>query len=142
MLARLAANSGLYVFSLQPGGAAAELSTLPPDLRVYPLACRDSSVLDIAAAILELDLVVTADNVLAHLAGTLGAPVWTLLPHAAGWRWMEARADTPWYPTMRLLRQTAPGDWQSVMDRIEAALRYPDDLAGQETVQPLIPVRG
>ena len=125
-LAGLAAIDGLYIFSLEPGGAAAELSALPANLRVYPLAGDDSSVLDMAAAILGLDLVVTADNALAHLAGTLGAPVWTLLPRAADWRWMDDRTDSPWYPTMRLVRQNTPGDWQSVLDWIARALHWPD----------------
>ena len=128
ILARLAALDGLYLFSLQPGGAAAELSSLPEDLRIYPLAGDNSTVLDMAAAILELDLIITADNVLAHLAGTLGAPVWTLLPHAADWRWMQDRTASPWYPTMRLLRQSTPGDWEPVVDRIGLALHCPQVL--------------
>ena len=65
-----------------------------------------------------LDLVITVDTMVAHLAGALGKPVWTLLPARADWRWMLDREDSPWYPTMRLFRQTAPGDWRPVIARI------------------------
>jgi hypothetical protein len=58
----------------------------------------------------------------AHLAGALGVPVWTLLPYDADWRWLEARSDSPWYPTMRLFRQKTPGDWSSVIDDVRSAL--------------------
>jgi hypothetical protein len=56
-----------------------------------------------------------------HLAGALGVPVWTLLPYDADWRWLEARSDSPWYPTMRLFRQKTPGDWSSVIDDVRSA---------------------
>ena len=71
----------------------------------------------------ELDLLITVDTCSAHLAGALGIPVWTLLRKSADWRWMEARSDTPWYPTMRLFRQRRLGDWPTVMDDATAALR-------------------
>jgi hypothetical protein len=67
--------------------------------------------------------VITVDSMPAHLAGALGVPVWTLLIHAADWRWMEGREDSPWYPTMRLFRQPAPGDWASVLRRVASELR-------------------
>jgi ADP-heptose:LPS heptosyltransferase len=67
---------------------------------------------------MNLDLVITVDTVTAHLAGALGRPVWTLLPHEADWRWMIDRDDSPWYPTMRLFRQSARGKWRPVIDRI------------------------
>lgn len=58
----------------------------------------------------------------AHLAGSLGVPVWTLLPAEADWRWMEGRSDSPWYPTMRLFRQERPGDWEPVIARVAMEL--------------------
>src|SRR3546814_3307399 len=61
--------------------------------------------------------------ILAHLAGALARPVWTLLPFAADWRWQTLRTDSPWYPTMRLFRQARPGDWTEVFQRVRAALR-------------------
>ena len=72
---------------------------------------------------MSLDLVISVDTALVHLAGALGRPVWTLLPHAPDWRWQTARTDSPWYPSMRLFRQAAPGDWQGVVGQVGAALR-------------------
>lgn len=76
-----------------------------------------------AAIIMQLDLVVTVDTSIAHLAGALGKQVWLLLPFAPDWRWMMNREDSPWYPTARLFRQTEPGDWDGVMQRVCGALR-------------------
>ena len=71
-----------------------------------------------AAFIENMDLTITADTAVAHLAGAMGKPVWTLLPYAADWRWLLDREDSPWYPTMRLFRQPALGDWESVIARV------------------------
>ncbi|MGQ9370390.1 tetratricopeptide repeat protein [Azospirillum sp. ST 5-10] len=76
----------------------------------------------LAAVIAGLDLVVSVDNVTVHLAGALGTPTWALLPHAADWRWFRDRADSPWYPSLRLFRQPAPGDWETPLRRVGAAL--------------------
>lgn len=73
---------------------------------------------DTAAAIIELDLVIAVDTAVAHLAGALGKPVWVLLPAVADWRWLLEREDTPWYPTMRLFRQSSLGDWPTVITRV------------------------
>ena len=75
-----------------------------------------------ADALLEVDLVITVDTAMAHLAGALGRPVWTLLAFAPDWRWMLGRVDTPWYPTMRLFRQSSPGDWAGVFRDVRTAL--------------------
>jgi FkbM family methyltransferase len=77
---------------------------------------------DTAAVMKHLDLVVTCDSAVAHLAGALGVPVWTALPTAADWRWFQDRHDSPWYPTMRLFRQQEMGDWRDLFERIAAAL--------------------
>ncbi len=79
-------------------------------------------VLEAARVMRALDLVISVDSMPAHLAGALGVPVWTLLPHAADWRWMDAREDSPWYPTMRLFRQPAPGAWEPLIVRVASAL--------------------
>jgi len=77
---------------------------------------------DTAALVAELDLVITVDTAVAHLAGALGRPVWTLLPFVPDWRWGLDREDTPWYPSMRLFRQPTPGDWESVIRRVAKEL--------------------
>jgi hypothetical protein len=77
---------------------------------------------DTAALVDALDLVISVDTGVAHLAGALARPVWILLPHAPDWRWMLERADSPWYPTARLYRQPAPGRWDPVLAAVRADL--------------------
>ena len=72
--------------------------------------------------IAELDLVVTVDTAIAHLAGALGKPAWVALSYPGDWRWMQGRDDSPWYPSARLFRQQRPGDWDGVFERIRQAL--------------------
>jgi hypothetical protein len=110
-------------FSLQQGPAAHD-----PLLERLPVASLSSQTREIeaaAAAMLQLDRVITVDGMPAHLAGSLGRPTWTLLKHDADWRWMEARSDSPWYPGMRLFRQARPGDWDSVVRAAARALSAP-----------------
>jgi ADP-heptose:LPS heptosyltransferase len=77
---------------------------------------------DTAGLIGNLDLVISVDTAVVHLAGAMGKRVWTLLPYAPDWRWLLGREDSPWYPTMRLFRQPAPGDWQAVIAQVAASL--------------------
>ena len=79
--------------------------------------------MDTAAVMMLLDLVVTSDTAIAHLAGALGRPVWVVLPFAADWRWLVGRDDSPWYPTMRLFRQTRPRRWEDVFRRMAEVLQ-------------------
>src|SRR5205823_2937597 len=79
--------------------------------------------MDTAAMMMNLDLVITSDTAVAHLAGALGMPVWVALPFVPDWRWLLDRADSPWYPTMRLFRQKRAGDWAEVFAEIESALK-------------------
>jgi len=77
---------------------------------------------DTAALVANLDLVISVDTSVAHLAGAMGKPVWILLPFIAEWRWMTDRRDSPWYPTARLFRQSTPNDWSGVMQKVRRAL--------------------
>ncbi|MBV8767580.1 MAG: hypothetical protein JO094_01670, partial [Hyphomicrobiales bacterium] len=78
--------------------------------------------LDTMAIIDALDVVVTVDTAIAHLAGAMGKAVWILLPFAPDWRWLLARSDSPWYPSARLFRQGSPGDWKGVMEHVAGAV--------------------
>lgn len=113
-------------FSLQFGPAAAEARRPPMNMRLVDLTAELHDFADTAALIMNLDLVVTVDTATAHLAGALGQPVWNLLDAGADWRWLHGRSDSPWYPTMRLFRQSTSGDWSGVFSQVAAELeRYP-----------------
>lgn len=109
-------------FSLQKGAAHQELASVPPGFAIVDLADHLLDFAHTAAAIVNLDLVVSVDTSVAHLTGALGRPVWLLLPFAPDWRWLLRRGDSPWYPTMRLFRQPRRGDWPDVVEQIESAL--------------------
>jgi tetratricopeptide (TPR) repeat protein len=102
------------------------------------LGDRQSDLADAAAMIDMLDLVITIDTSIAHLAGAMGKPVWVLLPFAADWRWLRQRDDSPWYPTARLFRQGALGDWAGVVTQVENALRR---FAARVSVRPNVASR-
>lgn len=108
---------GVRLFSLQKGPGAAEVQRLTATDTVCLLP-DDADFATTAAIMASLDLVVCVDTAVAHLAGAMGRPVWVLLSHGADWRWMVGRSDSPWYPTMRLFRQRAPGDWQAVIEDV------------------------
>jgi ADP-heptose:LPS heptosyltransferase len=119
-LAHFAAVSAIHnlaIHCLQHGPARSELHEAHLPI-VNPDPPATGEVLETAALIMNLDLVITVDTLVAHLAGTLGKPVWVLLLHAADWRWMIERDDSPWYPAMRLFRQAVPGDWTIPIHRV------------------------
>ena len=129
-LAPLASLPGVRLISLQKTHGLDQLAALPAGMQVETLgeAFDDGpdAFVDTAAAMAGLDLVVTADTSIAHLAGALGRRVWVALKQAPDWRWGLDRADSPWYPTMRLYRQRARGDWTGVFEAIAAdAARLP-----------------
>ncbi len=121
--APLAGLAGVEFYSLQYGRAACQAASPPEGLRLVDISGIAGEFRDAAAAVDNLDLVITVDTAMAHLAGALGRPVWTLLGYVPDWRWMLDREDSPWYPTMRLFRQRWPGGWREVMERVREALR-------------------
>jgi Flp pilus assembly protein TadD len=122
LFAPLGKVQGVSWYSLQKGAAAEQAKHPPAGLNLVDWTSELADFADTAALIANLDLVVTSDTAVAHLAGALGKPVWTLLSFVPDWRWMLDRADSPWYPTMRLFRQPKPGDWRSTIDQVIYAL--------------------
>jgi hypothetical protein len=123
----LAALPDVQLFSLQKGPEAYQIAQVAFRDRIIVLntdPAPDADLfLDTAAVMTYLDLIVTCDTSVAHLAGALARPVFTALPMIADWRWLLGRDDSPWYPTMRLFRQKKPGDWTDVIERIAAEVR-------------------
>jgi hypothetical protein len=109
--------------SLQIAGSHVKPLVPPPGCAFADPTPQLRNLDDTAEVVASLDLVITIDALAAHLAGAMGKPVWTLLIYAADWRWLRDRADSPWYPTMRLFRQRARGDWESVGSEVERELR-------------------
>ncbi|MHB1560332.1 MAG: tetratricopeptide repeat protein [Isosphaeraceae bacterium] len=126
-LAPIAARPGVRLYSLQKAHGRQQLAALAGRFLVDDLADSLGDLMDTAAVVSSLDLVIAADTSVAHLAGALGVPVWVALPFAADWRWIPRRDDNPWYPTMRLFRQRDWGDWDDVFARMAAALGEPSD---------------
>jgi Flp pilus assembly protein TadD len=125
--APLAQVPGVRVVSLQKGGGEEQLEALRSRLPILDFSAEldeaSGPFVDTVAILKSLDLVVTSDSALAHLAGAVGVPVWVALPSAPDWRWLLGRDDSPWYPTMRLFRQKTLGDWAGVFEDIVQALR-------------------
>jgi tetratricopeptide (TPR) repeat protein len=123
-----AANAAMNAtwISLQKGDAAEQLAALPHDsgidVCVLDGSSRERDLAETAALVAGLDLVITTDTCVAHLAGAMDKPVWILLPHLADWRWMQDAETTPWYPSARLFRQREAGDWPEVLERVVAAI--------------------
>ena len=107
-----------------PASGAARLRGLPAEVvSLHPEDSGARDFLDTAEIVAGVDLVVSVDTAAAHLAGAMGKPCWVLVPaHNTDWRWMTGRTDSPWYPSLRLFRQGAPGDWGPVLDAVEAGV--------------------
>jgi hypothetical protein len=129
-LAPLGSVEGVVFYSLQKGDFPRDPAS--PPMRMIDCAGKLNDFSDTAALIHNLDLVISVDTAVAHLAGAMGKPVWTFLPFAADFRWLLDRTDTPWYPTMTLLRQKEPGVWGEVVDETVARLK---ERVGQHPTQ-------
>jgi hypothetical protein len=112
---------GISWFSLQKGESAKQLAALEGN-GIIDLGPDLNSYADTAAALGGLDLLITVDTSVAHVAGAVGCPAWVLIPYAPDWRWLLDREDSPWYPTLRLFRQDATTRWHGVRERLQAAL--------------------
>lgn len=117
-----AASDKVVYYSLQKGPAAEQTKNPPEGINLLDYT-EDFNDFSVTAAFIEnLDLIITVDTAIAHLAGAIGKPVWTLIPFVPDWRWMLERQDSPWYPTMRLFRQPSPGDWKSAIEKLVVEL--------------------
>ncbi len=114
---------GVSFYSFQHGKRRGDLYEAPFAREVCDTWPITSDILDTAATLLHMNLLISVDTMAAHLAGALGLPVWTLLPYQADWRWMADTDASPWYPKMRLFRQCSPGDWSTPIASIAAELR-------------------
>jgi hypothetical protein len=123
-LSSLTEIPGTTFYSLQKGPAAKELLDMPIDMNLVDLSTHLNDFSDTAAAIANLDLLITVDTAVAHLAGALGKPVWILLTRNPDWRWLLDREDSPWYPAARLFRQRTAGDWSAAIDRVQQQLQH------------------
>lgn len=131
-LARLREIEGVRFHGLQKGPAAAQAAADPPPLPMTDFDPLLTDFAETAALVANLDLVISVDTAVAHLAAALGKPVWLLLPFVPDWRWLLDREDNPWYPTMRLFRQKAIGDWDEVVERVAEALGRRADVLSSE----------
>ena len=126
MFAPLAALPGVRLISLQKHHGTEQLAAMPPGMTVEELGeefdAGPDAFLDAAAVMEGLDLIITSDTSIAHLAGALGRPTWVVLKHVPEWRWLVNREDSPWYPTLRLFRQSRRGDWEGVFADVRRAL--------------------
>jgi tetratricopeptide (TPR) repeat protein len=123
-LAPLAEVRGVTFYSLQKGESQSQTGHPPPGLRLADLGPELHDFADTAAALCLMDLVITTDTSVAHLAGALGRPVWLMLQFVPDWRWFPRREDSAWYPSMRLMRQPSKGDWGSVIRRVADELSH------------------
>lgn len=128
---------GIDFFSFQKGPAVAEIAASGLSPLVKDLGQSFADFGDTAAALRDIDLLITVDTSMAHLAGSLGKLTWVMIPFAPDWRWMQHRGDSPWYPTMTLFRQSSPGDWDEVFERLRRALiRKLRDFEAQQATPP------
>ena len=117
----IAALPNVQLISLQKGYGSEQLKHKPQNMEVIDLGEQldaDGAFLDSAAMMMNLDLVITSDTALAHLAGALGVKTWVALKYVPDWRWLLDRADSPWYPSLKLYRQERMDDWTTVFDQM------------------------
>src|SRR5439155_10085984 len=114
---------GVRFYSLQYGRAMKQIDVLPAGTNIVNLGKELNNFSDVAAAVENLDLVISVDTAMVHLAGAMAKPIFTMLGSDPCWRWMLDRNDSPWYPTMRVFRQKQRGDWSGAFGEAAQALR-------------------
>jgi hypothetical protein len=118
---------GVRLISIQKNYGTEQLENMLPDIWIEKIAedfdIGENAFLDTAAIMKSVDLIITSDTSLSHLAGALGLPNWLLLKRIPDWRWMLDRSDSPWYPNHKLFRQKKIGDWLSVFDEVENEIK-------------------
>lgn len=121
-LAPLAQVNEVQFYSLQKGEGALQTKSPPSGMKLIDWSEELADFADTAALVKNLDLIITVDSAVAHLAGALGAPVWVLVQFTPDWRWLLDRSDSPWYPTMRLFRQRRRLDWEEPIRQVAQEL--------------------
>ena len=119
----LARQPNVRLVSLQKGFGTEQIAELKDRFSVVDLGSGVNDLMNTAAVMMNLDLIVSVDTAPVHLAGALGVPAWVGLPFVPDWRWLLQREDSPWYPSLRLFRQTRPGEWNDVFARMADSLR-------------------
>jgi len=133
-LAPLAQTTGVSFVSLQKGPPASQAHAPPAGMTLHDFTDDLHDFTDTAAVVETLDLVISVDTAVAHLAGAMGKPVWLMNRYDTCWRWLLNRDDSPWYPTLRLFRQPAPGDWDAVAMDIATALQHAADVSEERSI--------
>ena len=113
----------MRLYGLQKGPTANQIRDLSDEITITNLGDELEDFTDTAATIENLNLIVSVDTSVLHLAGAMGKPAWALFRFEGNWRWLLDRQDSPWYPTMKLFRQKKPGDWPDVFDRVAEELQ-------------------
>jgi ADP-heptose:LPS heptosyltransferase len=121
-LAPLAKTKEVEFYSLQKGRPTGQSHNPPAGMQLHDFSGELADFADTAALISQLDLIISVDTAVAHLAAAMGKKVWTLLPFVPDWRWMMQGENTPWYSTMKLFRQPSRGDWAAVIDCVAEQL--------------------
>jgi hypothetical protein len=122
LLRTLVHASGCEFWNLQGGSPREQWSQLGSNFALHDAYSSSDTILKLAGLIAQLDLVITPDTLAAHLAGALNTPAWVMLERASDWRWMDARTDCPWYPSLHLFRQPSAGDWQGLVRHLQSML--------------------
>jgi tetratricopeptide (TPR) repeat protein len=134
-MAPLANVKGVTFVSLQKGTSSRDSQNAPPGMHLINLTDQLTDFAETAALVANLDLVIAVDTAVTHLAGAIAKPTWTLLPFAPDWRWQLARPDSPWYPTMRLFRQTTRAHWDPVIQKVKELLSELDSNTHPQLTQ-------